>query len=67
MRGDPAARSFAVVYLRQGQVIALDCVNSVKDYVQGRKLVEAGFKPDDPATLADTEVPLKDMLAAAGG
>ena len=67
VRGDPAARSFAVVYLRQGQVIALDCVNSVKDYVQGRKLVEAGFKPDDPATLADTEVPLKDMLAAAGG
>ena len=67
VRGDPAARSFAVVYLRQGQVIALDCVNSVKDYVQGRKLVEAGFKPDDPATLADTQVPLKDMLAAAGG
>ena len=67
VRGDPAARSFAVVYLRQGQVIALDCVNSVKDYVQGRKLVEAGFKPDDPDTLADTEVPLKDMLAAAGG
>ena len=67
VRGNPAARSFAVVYLRQGQVIALDCVNSVKDYVQGRKLVEAGFKPDDPATLADTEVPLKDMLAAAGG
>ena len=67
VRGDPAARSFAVVYLRQGQVIALDCVNSVKDYVQGRKLVEAGFKPDDPATLADTEVPLKDMLAAASG
>jgi 3-phenylpropionate/trans-cinnamate dioxygenase ferredoxin reductase subunit len=67
VRGDPAARSFAVIYLRQGQVIALDCVNSVKDYVQGRKLVEAGFKPEDPDMLADTEVPLKDMLAAAGG
>ena len=64
VRGDPATRSFAVLYLRQGQVIALDCVNSVKDFVQGRKLVEAGFKPDDPDTLADTEVPLKDMLAA---
>ena len=67
VRGDPAARSFAVIYLRQGQVIALDCVGSVKDYVQGRKLVEAGFKPDDPDTLADFDVPLKDMLAAAGG
>ena len=64
VRGDPETRSFSVVYLRQGQVIALDCVGSVKDFVQGRKLVEAGFKPDDPDTLADTEVPLKDMLAA---
>ena len=67
VRGDPAARSFAVIYLRNGQVIALDCVNSVKDYVQGRKLVEARFKPDDPELLADPGVPLKDMLAAAGG
>ena len=67
IRGDPAARSFAVLYLRQGQVIALDCVNDVKDFVQGRKLVEAGLKPDNPDSLADTEVPLKDMLAAAGG
>ncbi len=64
VRGDPAARSFSVIYLRQGHVVALDCVNSVKDYVQGRKMVEAKFKPDDPETLADTEVLLKDMFAA---
>jgi 3-phenylpropionate/trans-cinnamate dioxygenase ferredoxin reductase subunit len=67
LRGDPAVRSFAVIYLRQGQVIALDCVNSVKSYAQGRKLVEARFKPDDPLSLADSEVPLKDLLAASGG
>ena len=67
VRGDPAARTFSVIYLRQGQVIALDCVNSVKDYVQGRKLVEAKFKPDDPELLADSEVLIKDILAAAGG
>lgn len=41
LRGDPGERSFSVVYLRNGQVIALDCVNKTKDYVQGRKLVEA--------------------------
>ncbi|NWP75133.1 NAD(P)/FAD-dependent oxidoreductase, partial [Escherichia coli] len=35
VRGDPAARSFSLVYYRQGRVIALDCVNAVKDYVQG--------------------------------
>jgi 3-phenylpropionate/trans-cinnamate dioxygenase ferredoxin reductase subunit len=40
VRGAPASRSFSVVYLKDGKVIALDCVNAVKDYVQGRKLVE---------------------------
>lgn len=44
LRGNPAARSFSVIYLKQGRVIALDCVNMVKDYVQGRKLVEEGAK-----------------------
>jgi 3-phenylpropionate/trans-cinnamate dioxygenase ferredoxin reductase subunit len=42
IRGDQATRSFSVVYLHKGRVIALDCVNAVKDYVQGRKLVEQG-------------------------
>ncbi len=58
VRGDPAARSFSVVYLRQGRVVALDCVNTMRDYVQGRALVVAG-KRCDPAALADTGVPLK--------
>lgn len=39
LRGDPASRSFSIVYTRNGTVIALDCVNATKDYVQGRKLV----------------------------
>lgn len=60
LRGDPANRSFSVVYLRDGQVIALDCVNAMKDFVQGRKLVERGFAPD-PAALADAATPLKDL------
>lgn len=63
LRGKPEDRSFSVVYLKQGRVIALDCVNMVKDYVQGRKLIEAGASPD-PALLADTEVPLKELLPA---
>lgn len=59
-RGDPATRSFSVIYLKAGRVIAFDCVNMVKDYVQGRKLVEAGavIAPD---RLADTATPLKDL------
>ena len=60
LRGDPRQRSFSVIYLRQGQVLALDCVNAVKDFVQGRKLVEQGSTVP-PAMLADTSIALKEM------
>jgi 3-phenylpropionate/trans-cinnamate dioxygenase ferredoxin reductase subunit len=61
LRGDPAEASFAIVYLKGGRVIALDCVNRTKDYAQGRKLVELGISPD-PAKLADPDLALKDLL-----
>ncbi|WP_298017502.1 FAD-dependent oxidoreductase [uncultured Parasphingopyxis sp.] len=61
LRGSPDERSFSIVYLRGGKVIALDCVNATRDYVQGRKLVEAGAVIDR-ARLADASVPLKEML-----
>jgi 3-phenylpropionate/trans-cinnamate dioxygenase ferredoxin reductase subunit len=60
IRGDPAARAFSIVYLREGRVIALDCVNAVRDFVQGRKLIESGATPDR-ARLADAAVPLKEL------
>jgi len=58
LRGDVASRSFSLVYLKAGRVIALDCVNAVKDYVQGKALVEAGAMID-PVALADASLPLK--------
>ncbi len=61
LRGDPVGRSFSVVYLRSGQVIALDCVNAVRDYAQGRRLVEAGTSAPVEA-LADPDIPLKSLL-----
>jgi 3-phenylpropionate/trans-cinnamate dioxygenase ferredoxin reductase subunit len=63
VRGSPEARSFSVIYLKAGRMIAVDAVNLVKDYVQGRKLIEAGVSPD-PAKLADPAVPLKELLPA---
>ncbi len=63
VRGDPATRSFSVVYLREGRVVALDCVNAVKDYVGGRKLVESGARVA-AAELADTSRPLKELAVA---
>ena len=61
VRGDPAERSFSIVYLKQGRVIALDCVNAIKDYVQGRKLVIGRVSPD-PAKIADTSILLKELV-----
>lgn len=62
LRGDPATRSFSVVYLRQGRVIALDCVNNVRDYSHGRRLVELGVTVD-AAALSDSSRPLKDFIS----
>ena len=61
LRGDPADRSFSVVYLKQGRMIALDCVNRTRDYAQGRKLVEHGAIIDADR-LGDSELALKDLL-----
>jgi 3-phenylpropionate/trans-cinnamate dioxygenase ferredoxin reductase subunit len=61
LRGDPASRSFSVIYLRGGQVVALDCVNRTKDYAQGRRLIEA-HAAIAPEALMDAETPLKEML-----
>ena len=66
MRGDPAARSFSLIYLRGGRVIALDCVNAVKDYVGGRALVVQGMVID-PAALGDVETPLKTLAVEYAG
>lgn len=61
LRGDPATRSFSIIYLKQGHVVALDCVNAMKDYVQGRALV-TGRVVADPAMLADATTPLKNLM-----
>ncbi|NYT40915.1 FAD-dependent oxidoreductase [Sphingomonas sp. R-74633] len=62
VRGDPATRSFSLVYYRDGRVIALDCVNAVRDYVQGRKLVVEGLAID-PARIADAGTPIKEIAS----
>jgi len=64
VRGDPAGRSFSVVYRREGRVIALDCVNHTRDYVQGRALVLAGSAVE-ARRLADPAIPLKEIAATS--
>ena len=66
VRGDMASRSFSVIYLKDGRVAALDCVNAAKDYVQGRALV-AGRIAASPDRLADTSKPLKELANLVAG
>ena len=61
VRGDPATRSFSVIYFRGREFAAIDCVCATKDFVQGKALVGKRF--DDPENLADASVPLKQLAA----
>jgi 3-phenylpropionate/trans-cinnamate dioxygenase ferredoxin reductase subunit len=60
VRGRPEERSFSVLYLLEGRVIALDCVNATRDYVQGRKLI-LERRAIERERLADSSVPLKEL------
>jgi len=66
MRGDPATRAFAVFYLKEGRVIAVDAVNSGPEFIVGKKLVaaKAAVAPGD---LADKSISMKDIGARALG
>jgi 3-phenylpropionate/trans-cinnamate dioxygenase ferredoxin reductase subunit len=61
MRGSPATRSFSVCYLRGGELIAVDSVNSPKDQMAARKLIAAHARPS-PDKLANPGIPLKDTV-----
>jgi 3-phenylpropionate/trans-cinnamate dioxygenase ferredoxin reductase subunit len=62
LRGDPATRSFAAFYLRAGKLLAVDAVNSPREFLAGKKLVASGARIA-PDVLRD---PLADLNALAG-
>jgi 3-phenylpropionate/trans-cinnamate dioxygenase ferredoxin reductase component len=66
LRGSLATRSFSVIYLKQNRVIALDCMNTTKDYVQGRALV-VGSHAIRADRLEDVTVPLKQLIEEIAG
>ena len=61
LRGDPAEKSFSCLYLKDGELIAVDAVNAPRDYIQGRSLIAEHVRID-PARLADASVQLKDLV-----
>jgi 3-phenylpropionate/trans-cinnamate dioxygenase ferredoxin reductase subunit len=61
VRGDPASGSFSVVYRRGGEVIAIDSINRVRDFAQGKAVVAAHIGASRKA-LEDVDRPLKSLL-----
>jgi 3-phenylpropionate/trans-cinnamate dioxygenase ferredoxin reductase subunit len=64
IRGDQDARSFAAFYLKNGRLLAVDAINSPREFMLGKKLVtaQASF---DPAELADESTDFKSLATAA--
>lgn len=60
LRGDPGQRSFSLVYLKQRRVVAIDCVNATKDFIQGKALVANRVEPDINR-LMDVSTPLREL------
>ncbi len=61
IRGNPADGAFSVFYLKDGTLIAVDAINSPREYMMGRKLVTDHAKPD-PERIADTTISVKELV-----
>lgn len=62
VRGDPEARKFAVFYLQNGKLIAVDAVNSPPEFLASKKLIMTGAHLA-PETLSDTSKSMKEIAA----
>lgn len=66
VRGSMDDEKFSVLYYRNGQIIAVDAVNDVSDYMAVRRALNAGA--NIPADLAaDSTVALKTLVTAEKG
>jgi len=60
LRGDSQSGSFALYYLALGELLAVDAVNSPRDFMTGKRWI-AEHKHPDPARLADPTCDLKSI------
>jgi 3-phenylpropionate/trans-cinnamate dioxygenase ferredoxin reductase subunit len=58
LRGDPDSGSFALYYLAGDELLAVDAVNSAKDFMTGKRWI-GERKRLDAARLADPTEDLK--------
>ena len=59
MRGDPADRQFACFHLSEGRLVAVEAVNSPREFMFSKPLIAAGARVP-PDVLADPAQSLKD-------
>lgn len=65
LRGDPTVdRDFACFYLRDGELIAADCVNRPQEFMFSKRAI-AQRLPVDRQRLADLDVPIASLLTPA--
>lgn len=60
VRGDPDSRTFAAFFLAGGRLTAVYAINSPREFMLSKRLIAAGVRPD-PALLADTATPFKEI------
>ena len=63
LRGSMEAKSFAVFYLRAGQLLAVDAINRPAEYAAGKILIQRGARVD-AARLSDESIAMKTFLQA---
>ncbi|MBI1262195.1 MAG: pyridine nucleotide-disulfide oxidoreductase [Rhizobiales bacterium] len=63
VRGDPeSGKSFAVFYLKDGQLLAVDAINRAPEFMMGKILV-AQKAALDPARIKDESISVKELVA----
>ncbi len=62
VRGEPENRQFAVFYLRNSRLLAVDAINSPAEFLAGKKLIVSGAKLA-PEVLGDKSISMKDIAA----
>jgi 3-phenylpropionate/trans-cinnamate dioxygenase ferredoxin reductase subunit len=60
LRGDPVMRAFSCLHLRDGRLVAIDCVNRGADFLAAKKLI-GERRPIDRARAADPEIRLGEL------
>jgi len=60
IRGDISTQKFSCLYLSDGRLIAIDAINSPKDFIQAKAMI-ASKSVIDPTVLSDQRIELKDM------